>query len=157
MPVAVLVALGLFAIANRNTSSPAPSPTTSRPAPSLPPVTVPPVPRGRAADRFCPDFLAALPQKLEGFSRREVSAGDQYFLAWGEPPIIVRCGVPRPAGLRATSLLQNVDGVDWYEKGPTWTAVGRAVYVSARVPQGVAGQGVLVDVGRVVREKLPTR
>lgn len=133
---------------------------------SLPQVRVSPVPRTRAADRLCPDLLAGLPQKLAGQGRRRTGTPGQYYLAWGNPTVIVHCGVPRPRKFVVGQ--QTVDiappggqVVRWFtepaDSGATWTAVDRPVYVSVFVPDGGPTTDILQDVGKVIVRTMPAR
>ena len=72
---------------------------------------------------------------------------------------MLRCGVPRPAGLAADSELIEVDGVSWYLAEPSppyvFTAVGRGTFVQVRVPRAVPrdrATAPLVDLADAVRE-----
>ncbi len=128
------------------------APTSATP---LPTVTVSPVPRTAAGDKHCPTFLAALPRTVAGLSRREVDAHDQYFLAWGDPAVVVHCDVPRPAGFKVGTEAISVDGVQWFNQGTTWTAVDRRVYVEVRIPESYPADAALVDIGAAVKKTLP--
>ncbi|MFL6054947.1 MAG: DUF3515 domain-containing protein [Actinoallomurus sp.] len=79
-----------------------------------------------------------LPQRLHGLKRRATTPHSDLVTAWGSPAIVVRCGVPRPAGLRLTSQLAVLNGVSWLPVPPdrpvTFTAVGRHAYVEVTVP-----------------------
>ena len=61
--------------------------------------------------------------------------------AWGDPAAVLRCGVPRPAGLSPTSDVIEVEGVAWFlvesAKGYTFTTVGRTANVELTVPAQV--------------------
>jgi len=159
VPVAALVAVGLFFVADHSSSAkPTPSSASTTPPAPLPAITVSPVHRTAVADRFCPDLLAAMPYTLNGLARREVNSPGQYAIAWGAPPVIVRCGLPRPAGFVVGTGVQQIGKVQWFPPdGPTWTAVDRDVYVSVTVPDGGDAMGALTDVGAVIAKKLPAR
>jgi hypothetical protein len=130
-------------------------------------VDAPPV-SGPAA-RACAALVRALPRAVADQARREVDAGDGYAAAWGHPAIELRCGVPRPAGLRATSQCIDTNGVDWFipedQQGGrpvavTMTTVGRAQNVEVRIPADYfPPAATMVDlapaVRRTVREVRP--
>ena len=112
----------------------------------LPPVTVPAPPSAAAHARDCTTVLQKLPIRLAGLEQRVVhpTPDSPYVVAWGEPPVVWKCGVPRPAELRAGSSAQAVavDGV-WFlpvarSDDTVWTAVDRAVYVAGTVPKRYA-------------------
>ncbi|MDP3890527.1 DUF3515 domain-containing protein [Nocardioides sp.] len=72
-----------------------------------------PAPAGQAAER-CSDLLAALPDEVAGQPRREVEPPDAPAAAWGDPAIVLTCGVEMPDGFDGFSSCQEVDGVGWY-------------------------------------------
>lgn len=163
----LLAALGLILVGRHSGDGEAAASSTQPtvPAQSYPPVDVSPVPRSSTADRLCPGFLAKLPQRMDGQGRRRVNAEQSYFLAWGSPPIIVQCGVPRPAGF--TVGTQTIDiappksttAVRWFETGSSgvWTAVDRAVYIAVTVPDGGDTTGTLQTIGSVILKTLPAQ
>jgi hypothetical protein len=77
--------------------------------------------------------------------------------AWGDPPIVLRCGVPRPPGYSATSSqTAEVDGVLWFQeiRGDVvrWTAVRRTANIELLVPTSYDAQGAfLVDIGAAIK------
>lgn len=165
----LLAALGLI-LAGRHSGDGQAAASSSQPtvpAQSYPPVDVSPVPRTSTADRLCPGFLAKLPEKMAGQGRRRVNAQQSYFLAWGAPPLIVQCGVPRPAGFRvgtqtigiAPDPKKPARAVQWFETGNSgvWTAVDRDVYIAVTVPDGGDTQGTLQTIGTVILKTLPAR
>jgi len=62
----------------------------------------------------CARFVAALPDTLAGQERRETSGDDEYAAAWGDPAIVVTCGVGAPVGLTDTSTCVEVDSTGWF-------------------------------------------
>ena len=120
------------------------------------PVDSPTLPR--AAATACSALIEALPGTVGDEQRREVDG--RFGAAYGDPPILVRCGVSRPAELMTDCL--SVNGVDWYFQGEgkqdriAWT-VGREPVVQVRIPAryGVSADP-LVDVGPAV-ERATTR
>lgn len=114
-----------------------------------------------AATAVCEPLLAALPDTVDGQSRRETRPG-RFTAAWGDPPISVRCGVPRPAALSSTSSCFEVDGVGWFaepaEGGHLFTTIGRAAFVEVGVPADYAPEAnVLVDLAGAINEHDPVR
>jgi hypothetical protein len=76
--------------------------------------------------------------------------------AWGDPPIVVRCGVSVPSALRPDSQLVTVNGVDWLpeqtDAGYRFTTVGRLANVEVTVPATYAPEGdALVDLAGSIR------
>ena len=86
-------------------------------------------------------MLAELPVSLDGLASRPALSTSPYVVAWGQPAVVLRCGVAKPAGLVPGSDKETiaVDGVffwvDPQKKQVVWTAVDRAVYVEVTVPQ----------------------
>jgi Protein of unknown function (DUF3515) len=100
------------------------------------PVAVPPV--TPEADASCPALMGQLPLELAGEQSRPVDSDSPYAYAWGEPPVVLVCGVERPATLEPTSPLIQVNGVNWLvdtsdPDSIVWTAVDRPVYVQVTV------------------------
>jgi len=91
----------------------------------------------------CRELLAAVPAEVADQSRREDDS--TWAAAWGDPPITLTCGVPRPTGFGASSACTTVNGVDWYipesqldSSVPvdlTLTAVNREAYLQLELPK----------------------
>jgi hypothetical protein len=120
------------------------------------------VPDGPATG--CRRLHDALPGSLDGRDRADTRPASVRTAAWGDPPVVLRCGVGRPAGLTATSQVVEVDGVEWYLTEPAppyvFTTVGRGSYLQVRVPRSVprsAATAALVDLADAVRTALPRR
>ena len=104
------------------------------------PVEVPPV--TAAAEAACPGLMEVLPLELLGNPSRRVDSDSPFAYAWGEPPVVLVCGVERPAGWTVGASVIQINGVQWYvdtEDAETtvWTTVDRPVYVEVRVPASV--------------------
>jgi hypothetical protein len=91
----------------------------------------------------CRTLVRALPATVSDQKQRQVQPPDAYGAAWGDPPIVLRCGVGKPAGFDKFSSCQVTNGVGWFipEEQITgrpndivMTTVGRAQYVEVRVP-----------------------
>ncbi|WP_262391641.1 DUF3515 domain-containing protein [Nocardiopsis sp. CNR-923] len=110
--------------------------------------------------RTCAALVAALPDTLMGARRADVTPESDVTAAWGDPPIGVRCGVPRPAALTIDAPLQEVDGVPWLPvpaDDPTmFVAVGHTAYVELTVPpsHGPAA-AALTTLSALVEEHVP--
>jgi uncharacterized protein DUF3515 len=122
------------------------------------------VPAPSAGSTNCARLLAALPEKLDegetgGLGRRQLAAPAPAGAAgWGEPPVVLRCGLERPADLTATSRLLEISGVrflDIVNPGTsTWVAVDRPVYVAVALPP-TSGSGPLQQIASVIANTLP--
>jgi hypothetical protein len=127
-------------------------------------LAVVPAPAADSAD--CARLLAALPEKLDGgeqgtLARRQLAAPvPAGAVAWGEPPVVLRCGLDRPADLTATSRLLAISGVQFLQilsaGTSTWVAVDRPVYVVVDLPP-TTGSGPLQQTATVIANTLPRR
>ncbi|MQA14128.1 MAG: DUF3515 family protein [Pseudonocardiaceae bacterium] len=129
------------------------------------PLALPPVPAPEARSGGCDALLATLPEELDAgdvaLDRRRITApAPAGTAAWGQPPVVLRCGLPRPAELTATSRLIDVSGVEFLEVAghgaSSWIVVDRPVYVALTLPDGVSS-GPLQQVAGGVRDSLPRR
>jgi hypothetical protein len=111
------------------------------------PVEVPPV--TPEAEASCPALMGELPLDLVGEPSRRVQSDSPFAYAWGEPPIVLVCGVDRPAGwVPGVSAIQ-INGVQWFvdtsdPESTVWTTVDRPVYVQVRLPASVDSAPVTV-------------
>jgi Protein of unknown function (DUF3515) len=100
-------------------------------------VDVPPV--TPQADASCPALMSTLPVELMGEPSRRVRSDSPFAYAWGDPPVVLICGVAAPAGyVRGASTIQ-INDVQWYvdtsaKDATVWTTVDRPVNVQVRLP-----------------------
>ena len=132
-----------------------------RPVPG--PVVIAAVPAPRADSAECRALLAALPDRLGDLSRaaaaEPVPVGA---VAWGteSAPVILRCGLGRPAEFVVGAPLQVVDDVQWFriddaEIGrSTWVSVDRPVYVALTLPSG-SGTAPIQDLSEAIARSMP--
>jgi hypothetical protein len=123
------------------------------------PVDVPPV--TAEADAACPGLMSALPLDLAGERSRAVQSSSPFAYAWGDPPIVLICGVDRPAGFVATSGLIQIDAVQWYvdDSDPdanVWTAVDRPVYVQLSIPSSL-DSAAATELAEIIGKTLPAQ
>jgi hypothetical protein len=126
------------------------------------PVDVPPV--TPEADAFCPALMAELPLDLVGEPSRPVQTDSPFAYAWGEPPIVLVCGVDRPAGWVAGVSAIQINGVQWFvetsdPENTVWTTVDRPVYVQVSLPASVDSAPVTVlstPIGAALPYREPT-
>ncbi|KWX09858.1 hypothetical protein TR74_07120, partial [Carbonactinospora thermoautotrophica] len=93
---------------------------------------------------------------------RRVTTDSPLVAAWGDPPIVLRCGVPVPAAYQPTSQVVTINGVDWFPeqltRGYVFTTVGRVANVEVSVPDAYAPEvNPLVDLAGAVADKVPKR
>jgi hypothetical protein len=137
-------------------------------APDTTPLALAPVDAPQATDGRCIDLLGKLNGDLPAGGRTlpQRPLADPVPLgvrAWAAAPrpVVLRCGLPRPAELTPTSALLVINGVSWLELDDgvpdpvivTYVAVDRPVYVVLTVPTA-AGSGPLQQVSDVVRTTL---
>jgi hypothetical protein len=135
------------------------APTKPRPQASGP-VGVDAPALGERAATVCRALSAALPGAIRDRPRRPVSAGAAQNAAYGDPPIVVSCGVGEPRVPKVAQLL-ILSGVCWFpeEQGEAqvWTTVDREVPVRVTVPKEYdpAGQWV-IDLSPAIVRAVPS-
>jgi hypothetical protein len=116
------------------------------------PVAVPAVAAPQAATPACRALAQALPQQLGDYQRAPVAQpAPEGATAWrarpDSEPVVLRCGLDRPADFVVGSPIQIVDRVQWFEAAAqplsagdagrsTWYTVDRPVYVALTLPSG---------------------
>ena len=105
----------------------------------------------------CEELADLLPDQVLSQSARATSPESDLTKAWGDPAIILRCGVDTPIELSATSQLVTVNNVDWFPQeltaGYRFTTTGREANVEVSVPGAYAPEaGALVDLARPITE-----
>jgi hypothetical protein len=126
-------------------------------------VAIASVPAPKADSAECRALLGALPEQLGDYRRAAAAqptpSGAAAWTADGEP-IILRCGLDRPAEFVVGSPLQVVDAVQWFELADqgrsTWFAVDRPVYVALTLPQG-SGPTPIQVMSDVIAKSLPAK
>lgn len=114
--------------------------------PPVAPVVIASVPTPEADSETCHALIDALPDRLGDFERvtaaQPAPAGTAAWRAGdGGDPVILRCGLDRPAEFVVGSPIQMVNGVQWFRLDDTasdrstWVSVDRRVYVALTLPQ----------------------
>jgi hypothetical protein len=116
--------------------------TTAPERADLPPLPVQVPPVTPEADQYCPAVMSGLPLELAGEPSRAVQSDSPFAYAWGEPPVVLVCGVDRPAGWVVGASAIQINGVQWYvdtadPETTVWTTVDRPVYVEIALPASV--------------------
>lgn len=110
----------------------------------------------------CKALMPALPDKLAGASRRTLEGAVDAVAAWGDPAVILRCGIDSPQELTCSAALVQVNGVSWLQltedglDSTTYIAADRSVRIAVTVPTG-SGTGAIGQLSDVVAAKLPVR
>lgn len=104
------------------------------------PVEAPPV--TPEAEASCTPLMSVLPLDLLGEPSRRVASDSPFVYAWAEPPVVLICGVDRPAGYTVGVSAIQINGVQWYvdtsdPDTTVWTTVDRPVYVRVTLPASV--------------------
>ena len=149
-------------LAGPGPTSPGTSPSASSGA-VLPPVTVSAPPDTSAATVSTgAKVISALPLSLAGADVRRTSSDppSSSIVAWGDPAIVLRCGVARPARLNPalTAQLFAVDGVlvlpARTSAQTVFTVIDRSVYLDVSVPTSYS-QPPLGPIMTAVKRVLP--
>lgn len=134
-------------------------------APQTGPVAVPAAPAPGAEGSHCAALIAALPDALADEPRRPLLVADPGVAAWGDPAIILRCGIQDPAELTCSATLTTVSdragvSVEWLRiasgSAVTFLAVDRPVRVAVTVPDA-AGIAPVQQLTEVIARVLPAR
>lgn len=85
----------------------------------------------------CADLALELPYKLDDLTQRRVTPASEQVVAWGDPEVVLRCGVA-VASYSPTTQILGINGVEWVTRdddGATvWTSVSLPVPVEVTVP-----------------------
>jgi hypothetical protein len=123
------------------------------------PLDAPPV--TPEAEASCPALVSTLPFDLLGEPSRRVDSDSPFVYAWAEPPVVLVCGVERPAGYVVGVPAIQINGVQWYvdisdPETTVWTTIDRPVYVQVTVPASVDSAPVTA-LTTTIAEALPYR
>jgi hypothetical protein len=112
----------------------------------------------------CAQVISALPLTLDGQNlRRTVSdPASGLIQAWGDPAIVLRCGVARPKTLvpgDSTQIYGVIAGGPFYDVtsnngANVYTSIDRAVYIEITVPQKYHSDPI-VPVSKAIAKVLP--
>lgn len=134
--------------------------TTAPRSGPLPAISVAAPPDNPAAAAPCTKLLGVLPVELTGLPSRPALSTSPYVVAWGDPAVVLRCGVDRPKGLvpGSDSFTAGINGVAYWVEHPKkqtrFTVIDRAVYIEVDVPLTYAG-GPLAPISDAVAKALP--
>ena len=94
-----------------------------------------PTEKGTKVD--CEALIADVPRRVAG--QDAVDVPGRIAAAWGDPAIILRCGVEKPDALTRSSQCFDVNHVGWLAEntsdGYLFTTIGRSFNVSVEVPK----------------------
>ncbi|MEU1476475.1 DUF3515 domain-containing protein [Streptomyces sp. NPDC001668] len=118
---------------------------------------------GAGVTKLCRELDRVLPSKVDDQDRRDPEPASALTAGWGDPAIILRCGVERPAKMNdpeADGVEAN--GVGWLlEKQDDgsfrFTTTLRKAYVEVTIPEARTADGMapLVDLAPAVKKAIP--
>ncbi|MFP5219605.1 MAG: DUF3515 domain-containing protein [Actinomycetes bacterium] len=126
--------------------------------PAAGPVEVPPPPAaGSEVDTSCRALLDALPHDVgDGVARRPVEPDTGRTAAWGEPPVVVECGVEAPERDEPPFVVNGVAFTTRDVGSATrWTTYGRTVRAAVTIPDDYSGGDVVVRLTDALDRALP--
>lgn len=129
------------------------------------PVAIAAVPAPQAGAPECQALLATLPDRLGDYARADTAAPTPPgTAAWrdsgGGEPVVLRCGLNRPAEFVVGVPIQLVDEVQWFRledpQSPlaTWLCVDRPVYIALTLPTG-SGPAPIQAMSDVIDRTMP--
>lgn len=111
----------------------------------------------------CAKVLQDLPEVVgDDAVRRDVDPESLPAAAWGQPAIVLRCGVSLPSAYRPDATLLDVEGIGWFAEegdgGTFFTSTDREVLVEVAIPDDYAPEGlILQDIAPTVVAHIPER
>ena len=131
--------------------------------PPTAPVAIAAVPAPGAQTPECQALLATLPDSLGDLPRADTAkptpAGTAAWRGDGEP-VILRCGLDRPAEFVVGTPIQMVDDVGWFRiddsdtRRSTWVSVDRPVYIALTLPAD-SGATPIQAISEVIARTMP--
>jgi len=159
IPFVVILALVL----GNATKNPKSATNSGTPGPKpLPAITAVGPPADAAAAPSCTKLLTALPVQLGVLAQRIVhpKPDSPFVVAWGDPPVVLRCGVARPSTLTmgSSDFVLGVNGVNFLQskhgQAHVFTAIDRSAYIEVQVPDSYA-QPPLGPLADAIAKALP--
>jgi hypothetical protein len=154
LPVTVIVAFAFTAGRGPETNSK----TASANAANLSAVSIPAPPEpDTATQQACTTVFAALPVQLDELAPRKTNTNSSFVAAWGDPAVVLRCGVSRPAELapQSAEFIVGVNTVQWLPRQTSevtvWTSTDRVVFIELSLPKQYSPQQLLPDISNAVK------
>ncbi|WP_196073104.1 DUF3515 domain-containing protein [Nakamurella alba] len=134
------------------------------------PVVLAGVEQPGAATAACASVMAALPDQLGDLQRRATLGDATAAAAWGNPAVVLRCGISDPIQMTQTNAqgvqagceagLTDISGVSWMQISDvgqsTYLDVDRTVRIALTLPDGL-GSAPIQDISAIVQQTLPRR
>jgi hypothetical protein len=109
----------------------------------------------------CARLLDDLPEVVADAVVRDVEPAELPAAAWGQPAIVLRCGVGLPPEYQPDAILSEIDGVAWLPVdgvgGLFFATVDRDPVVEVAVPDAYSPADVLGDLAPAISAHLPER
>lgn len=109
----------------------------------------------------CESLGADLPDVVSDAVRRDVADDPAGIVAWGEPPVVLRCGVGLPPEYEPEAVLTELDGVAWLPidgtGGEFYATVDRDPIVEVAIPDAYEPAIVLSDIAPAILDHIPER
>ena len=107
----------------------------------------------------CSDVVDVLPVRLDALGPRVVDPASPLVRAWGDPAVVLRCGVSDPPGYDPTRTCLDVNGVGWYaepqERAVRFTSRWSTPRIEVTVPSTYAPEaGWLSTLSSELRPRL---
>jgi len=125
----------------------------------------PPEPDSAYAGQQCDALVRGLPQTVDGAGRRPTTPNAPSTAAWGEPPIVLRCGVQMPASFSPTSTVVEVAGITWFPEELTagvlftavdWPSTSQPVFIEVAIPDRYESPAAIItDIGITLQSTSP--
>jgi hypothetical protein len=117
-----------------------------------------------SSGKYCATLMSALPKDLSGLSERTLADPTPGVAAWGDPAVVLRCGLTDPVELTCSSALEQISGVAWLalsdQSGTTFVAADRPVRIAVTIPAsggGVTHTGPIQQLSETIAADLPPR
>lgn len=115
-----------------------------------------------ATTAACTSLMAALPDQLGSSARRAVIGSPTGVAAYGDPAMVIRCGLPNPRELTCDSALVDVSGVSWLKLSDvgivSYLNADRSVRIALSIPDGNdSGTAALQQLSSVIEQTLQQR
>lgn len=105
------------------------------------------------------DFVEKLPAELGDFNDKTIDDTTVRWRKADSDPIVLRCGVQRPADFAPTSSLQVINPIQWFLTdtvdgvGQAYVSVDHRPYIAVWLPTG-AGNAPITDISALIAENL---
>ncbi|NEE03626.1 DUF3515 domain-containing protein [Phytoactinopolyspora halotolerans] len=114
------------------------------------------------SSQTCATLIDRLPDVLGDAVRRDVEPDSLPVAAWGQPAIVLRCGVHLPGSYRPDAQLLDINGIGWFAEegdgGTFFTATDRETMVEVAIPDDYAPEGfILEELNPVIADVIPER